>query len=197
LSSRLTQPTSLHLPARFAATAAATTGPPTATTSAARAPAATTSAATASAEAVAAATSAAAKAALGLGPRFIDIQRAAIHRVSIERGDSLIRLSFVCHFDECETAGTAGIAIRHDAGAIHNTVPFKQAAHCLFGNVEIQVADEDVLHSSPPVKFESKAHRRGNTKRDAQDTLVPDSRKLSNALRLYHGLSGGGKWVSD
>jgi hypothetical protein len=142
----------LNLPARFAATAAPAAGPPP-TAAAAGASAAATAAA---AEAVAA-TGAAARAALGLGPRFIDIQRAAIHRESIERGNSLIRLSFVFHLNECETAGTAGVAIRHDSGAIHDTVPCKQATHCLFGNVEIQVADEDVLHSKILLfKFESK-----------------------------------------
>ena len=106
-------------------------------------------AATAAAEAAAAA-AAAAEAAIRLGTGFVDIQRTAVHGVAVESGNRLIRLPFIFHFDERETARTAGIAIRHDAGAVHLAVPLEQAADSLFRGVEIEVAHEDVLHSNPP-----------------------------------------------
>ena len=104
-------------------------------------------AATAAAEAASTA-AAAAEAAIRLRPRFVDIQRAAVHGVAIESGNRLIRLPFVFHFDERETARTAGVTIRHDPGAIDLAIPFKQAADGFFRGVEVEVAHENILHSS-------------------------------------------------
>jgi hypothetical protein len=116
--------------ARFPATAATTAGAPAATT-------ATEGSATA-----------AARAAVGLGTGFVHIQCAPVQGIAIESGDGLIRLALILHFDEGETTGTSGLAIGHDSGTVHLAVAFEEAAHALFGCVEIQVAYEYVLHSS-------------------------------------------------
>jgi hypothetical protein len=134
------------LPAWFAAIAATTTA-------AARAPAtsaataAGTTAATPAAKSTAAA-SAAAKSAVRFRTGFVHVQRASIKGVSVESGNGLIRLAFIFHLDECETAGTAGFTICHDSGAVYLAVPLKEAAYTLFGGIEVQVAYEYVLHSS-------------------------------------------------
>jgi hypothetical protein len=124
-----------------ATTATATRAPATAATATAR-----TTAAAASKSAAAAAP--AAKAAVGFRTGFIHVQRASVKGVSIESGNGLIRLAFIFHLDECETAGTAGLTICHDSGAVYLAVPLKEAAYTLFGGIEIQVAYEYVLHSS-------------------------------------------------
>jgi hypothetical protein len=134
-----------ELPAGFAASAAtaaaATAGSPA--TTAAATTGATTTAAT---EASTAATTTA-EAAVGLGTGFVHIECPSVQRVTIERGNGLIRLAFIFHLDECETPGTSGFAIGHDSGAINLAVTFEEAADTLFGGVEIQVAYEYVLHS--------------------------------------------------
>src|SRR5947208_5526178 len=93
------------LPSRFAASAAAsaaTTGTTAAATTTAAGSAASTK------------TAAAAEAALRLGTGFVHVQRAAVQSISVERGDRLVRLALVFHFDECETAGTPGFTIGHN-----------------------------------------------------------------------------------
>jgi len=132
----------IQLPARFPAIAATSTMPAAAT--AASGPAATT---TAAAESAAAATTTAAESAVGLGTGFIDVQCASVEGVSIEGGNGLIRLAFIFHFDECETARPSGFAIRHNPGAIHLAVPFEEATNTLFTGIEVQVAYENILHS--------------------------------------------------
>jgi hypothetical protein len=129
-----------NLPAGFAPTAATTTAatsttrsPATASTSATRAPA-TTAATT--------------EAAVGLGTGFVYVESTSVQGVPIEGGNGLVRFAFVFHFDECETAGTSGLAICHDSGAINLAVAFEEASDALLGCVEIQVAYEYVLHSS-------------------------------------------------
>ena len=72
----------------------------------------------AAAAAESAASAAGRKTALRLGPRLVHVQRPAVHRVAVQGGDGLVRLLLVLHFHESEPAGTAGIAIRHDAGAV-------------------------------------------------------------------------------
>jgi hypothetical protein len=132
-----------RLPAWLAASAAPTTAT-------AWAPATTTAAtrtSTAAAESATATTAAAAEPAIGFGPRLIHIQRAAVHRVTIESGNRLIRFPFIFHFDKREPARTAGVAIRHDTCAVNLPIPLKQAAHGFFRNVEVEVAHKYVLHS--------------------------------------------------
>jgi hypothetical protein len=145
------------LPAGLAASAATTTA--TARTPATTAAAtAGSTAATAAAEATTA-TAATAEAAIGLGPGFIDIQRAPIESVSIESLNCLIRFRLILHFNEGESPGTAGIAIGHNSGAIDGAVSFEETAYRLFGCVEIQIAYENILHSNSSKQFESGAHR--------------------------------------
>jgi hypothetical protein len=135
------------LPAGFAATAAATgataSRPAATAATATRAPAATTT--TAEAAPTPATTTAAA---VGLGTGFVHIQCAAVQGVTVKGGNRLIRLAFILHLDESETARTSGFAICHDSGTVNLAVAFEEAANRLFGGVEIQVAYEYVLHSS-------------------------------------------------
>ena len=67
--------------------------------------------------------------------------------VAVKSGNRLVRFRFVLHFDKCEAARPAGIAVRHDARAVHLAVPFEQAAHRFFRNVEVEVAHKNILHS--------------------------------------------------
>jgi hypothetical protein len=133
------------LPAGFAARTAATTAaarPATAATASATRTSTTTTAAES------ASTSAStAESAVGFGTGFIDIQRASVQGVTVEGGNGLVRLAFIFHLDECETAGTSGFTIRHDSGTVDLAISFEEAANGLFGSIEIQVAYEYVLHS--------------------------------------------------
>src|SRR5206468_6499636 len=131
------------LPARFpacAATAAGATARPAA--------AATTTGASTTAATEASTATAAAETAVRFGTGFVHIQCTSVQSVSIESRNSLVRLAFIFHFDECETAGTPGFTICHDSGAIHLAIAFEEAADAFFGSIEIQVAYEYVLHSS-------------------------------------------------
>jgi hypothetical protein len=137
-----------RLPAGFAALSAATTGS-TARPATASATAATTGApASAATTEASAATPAAAKTAVGFGTGFVHIQCTSVQGVTIESGNGLIRLAFIFHFDERETAGTSGFTICHDPGTVNLAVAFEEAADALFRCVEIQVAYEYVLHTS-------------------------------------------------
>jgi hypothetical protein len=136
-----------RLPAGFSALAA-TTAPTTAGTPATAA-ATTARGAPATAATKAAATAATAtEAAVRFGTGFVYVKRTSIQGVPVESGNGLIRFAFIFHLDECETAGTSGLTICHDSGAINLAVAFEEAADALFGGVEIQVAYEYVLHSS-------------------------------------------------
>jgi hypothetical protein len=189
------------LPARFAAPTAATpatwpaTAAPTSTAGASATTPATTSAAT---EAVASTTGAAPKTPVRLGPGFIDVQRPAIHGVSVERRNRLVGLGFVFHFNKCEPARPAGVTICHNSGAVDRAVLFEQGPYCLFGNVEIQVADEDVFHSNPPVNLKAAhrlkaAHGEGSTKRKLQNALGRIRESLSNAISTITWEEAGSK----
>src|ERR1039458_6996739 len=174
------------LPARFPPAAAATT-------TAAGTPATTT----ATTAVTAAAATATAESAIRFGPRFIHVQRASPHGEPVERGNRLVRLCFVVHYDEGKPARTAGIAIRHNVRAAHLPVLLEQAAHSLFSCLKIEVAHENLLHSflllidAGLIEEETKA---GKCSRRSRNSL-PDSRKLSNALQIYHARTVRGKWV--
>src|ERR1039458_3584673 len=173
----------VSLPARFAPSAATTTTAAPGTPSAA-----TTAAGTA-------ATATAAECAIRFGPRFIHIQRASPHGESVECGNRLVRLRFVIHLDKGKPARTAGIAICHDVRAAHLAVLLEQAAHSLFRCLKIEVAHENLLHSllllidAGLIEEETKA---GKCSRRSRNSL-PDSRKLSNALQIYHARTARGK----
>jgi hypothetical protein len=127
-----------RLPAGFPATAPTARFPATA--------AATGTSTTASAATEASAT--AARGAIGFRTGFVHIQCPSVQGVTVEGGNGLIRLAFIFHLDERETAGTSGLTICHDSGTVNLAVAFEEAADALFGGVKIQVAYEYVLHSS-------------------------------------------------
>src|ERR1035437_1318973 len=130
-----------RLPAGFPATATTAAAPT------ARFPAtAATVMSTASAATEASAT--ATRGAIGFRTGFVHIQCPSVQGVTVEGGNGLIRLAFVFHLDERETAGTSGLTICHDSGTVNLAVAFEEAADALFGGVKIQIAYEYVLHSS-------------------------------------------------
>jgi hypothetical protein len=132
-----------RLPAGFPATAAAAAAPT------ARFPATATAAGTSTtASAATEASATAARGAIGFRTGFVHIQCPSVQGVTVEGGNGLIRLAFIFHLDERETAGTSGLTICHDSGTVNLAVAFEEAADALFGGVKIQVAYEYVLHSS-------------------------------------------------
>src|ERR1019366_6938819 len=95
-----------RLPAGFPATAATAAAPT------ARFPATATAATTGTSTTASAATEAsatAARGAIGFRTGFVHIQCPSVQGVTVEGGNGLIRLAFIFHLDERETAGTSGL----------------------------------------------------------------------------------------
>jgi hypothetical protein len=67
---------------------------------------------------------------------------------AIEGCDGFVALFRVGHFYKPETARAAGVAISHDADAIHLSVRREQLAQFVFPGVEIQIAHEYILHAN-------------------------------------------------
>jgi hypothetical protein len=118
----------VRLPARSAATATTTT--------------------TAATTATAGATTTA-SAASGLRTGFIDVQRAAIHFLAIELGDSRFRIAALGHFDKCKTTGLAAVAVRYDVNALDAAILRKSLLQVFLRGLVTQVSDKDIRHSVP------------------------------------------------
>src|SRR5438045_973250 len=102
-------------PAGFATVAAAATATTTTGTPAA---AATGTAPATTAKAAVSTAAGRAKAALRFGSRFVDVEGAALHLISVQGRDCLVGLGFILHLHESEPARAAGLAISHDSGAV-------------------------------------------------------------------------------
>jgi hypothetical protein len=102
------------------------------------------------AAAVAPKTTAATTASLRFRPSFINIDGAAAHLASVERGDCFLAVFVVGHFNETEAPRPPGIAVHHDADAIHWPVGFKRLPEFVLICVETEIADKDVFHGSAP-----------------------------------------------
>jgi hypothetical protein len=74
----------------------------------------------------------AAPGALCLGPRLVDVDRAAADLRSIQRSDRFLAIFVARHFYETKAARASGIAIRHNAHAVDLTVPFKNLSKFVF-----------------------------------------------------------------
>jgi hypothetical protein len=102
------------------------------------------------AAAVAPKTTAATTASLRFRPSFINIDGAAAHLASVERGDCFLAVFVVGHFNETEAPRTSGIAVHHDADAIHWPIGFEGLPEFVLICVETEIADKDVFHGSAP-----------------------------------------------
>ena len=89
---------------------------------------------------VAAKTTTAATAALRLRTCFIDIDGAAAH----------VAVLVVRHFNESEAPRTSGIAVHHDADAIHWPVGLEGLPEFVLICVETEITDKDVFHGAAP-----------------------------------------------
>jgi hypothetical protein len=148
-----------------------------------RLPASAAAAAAATAIATAASTTttaAAGCAAFCLGARFVHIESAASHLVSIQGRDRLFAVFGIRHFDEAKTARTAGVAVRHDRHSIDLSILFEQLAELIFPSVETEIPNEDIFHAkaSVPELFESGCLRR---EREKAKPLVVGRANSSNA----------------
>jgi hypothetical protein len=103
------------------------------------------SAASATAIPAAAATSTT-SATLDLGSGFVDVERASPNLSAVECRDGFIALFGVAHFHKAEAARAAGVAVRHDADAVHLPMGFEKFAQFIFPGIEVEVANENIFH---------------------------------------------------
>jgi len=96
---------------------------------------------------VAVATVSASRRTVSLGPGFIDVQRSAIEISAIQGVDGAVPFSIAAHFDKCEAAGLAGIAVRNNVDTIDGSVRFKHGTECFFGCAEAEISYENIFHS--------------------------------------------------
>ena len=95
----------------------------------------------------AAAESASAATTLGLGTRFVDVERPSIKVGAVQTGDGLVGLTVVRHFDKCKTARTAGITIGYDIHSRNAAVRLEERADGGISGIKIQIAYKNILHS--------------------------------------------------
>jgi hypothetical protein len=84
---------------------------------------------------------------LRLRTRLVHVERPSIQGVAVQGVNRLVGFRFVGHFHKGKTARAASFTIGHDTGAIDGAVPFKQTAQRFLSRVEVQVADENILHT--------------------------------------------------
>jgi hypothetical protein len=116
-----------QLPARFFATAAAkvvATAAPTTPV----APAPTTKS-----TAPSAAPAAATKAALWLGPGFVDHERAPVELMLVQLADSSLRFLIRAHLDEGEAAGSSSSHVAHHADGVDLASAAEQFSELILG----------------------------------------------------------------
>jgi hypothetical protein len=168
--------------ATAATTAAAAAEAATATTAAAAAVAAAATAAAATVTATAttaAATTATTEATTAtflawLG--FVDTQRTTVDVSAVQRLDRTLSILLGCHFDECKTTRTTGIAVEHDLDVCDlAAVPFKGGAQGVLGGLKREVANVQsrshrYLTISSPFLYRAASATKG------QKALVHDSR---------------------
>ena len=96
------------------------------------------------------AATAATTASLRFRPSFVNIDGAAAHLASVERGDCFLAVFVVGHFNETEAPRPSRIAVHHDADTIHWPVGFEGLPEFVLVGVEAEIADKDVFHGSAP-----------------------------------------------
>src|SRR4051794_22736030 len=80
---------------------------------------ATAAATVSSAATTAAGTAAKSATALRLRPRFVHVHGPAIQVGAIQRSDSILGISPLCHFHECKAAGLTAVAVCNDIHALY------------------------------------------------------------------------------
>ena len=85
---------------------------------------------------------------LGLGTRFIDVQRAAFEIRAVQAGDSPVGFLGVAHLDKRKAAGTAGITIRNQIDTVDRPILLEHGTNRRIGSGKIQIADKNILHFS-------------------------------------------------
>jgi hypothetical protein len=144
---------------------AATAAAVTATVAAFSAPASTIAAA---ATAITEASASAAAGVLGFGTGFIYVESAAADLRAVQCGDGFVALFVVGHFHKTKAAGASGIAVGHDADAIHWSIGFEDLAKFVFRSIEVQVPHKNVFQSPPRALL-------SNCELDAADWQVGDT----------------------
>ena len=98
---------------------------------------------------------------------------------AIQRGNGLLGLVRVHHFDEREAARAARVAVLDQKNRVDLAVGFKRRPDFVFGRGEIEIADVESLHESPRLEIESglRPGRRGRSSlseatSDGQPSLV-------------------------
>jgi len=86
---------------------------------------------------------------LALGTSFIHVQGTSAEVRGVQSIDGAIRLVRIGHFHKTKTARSSGVTILHDADAFYGSIFFKQGAHRFFGSTEIEISDENILHTTP------------------------------------------------
>jgi len=97
-------------------------------------PTATATAAVASAAATTIATAATstASAALDLGPRFVDVERASANLRAVQGRNGFFSVFPTGHFDEAKAARAPCVPVRHDADSVHLPMYLEELAQFVF-----------------------------------------------------------------
>lgn len=120
---------------------------------------------------IAAATTTAAACTLGLRARLIYIDRPTAELAAIQSGNCLLAFFCVGHLYETKATRTPGLTIRQNAHAIHLPVRLEQLAQLIFGCVEAEIANKNVLHSCPFFLSANRRKRPANRKLLDQGSL--------------------------
>jgi hypothetical protein len=126
---------------------------------------------------------------LGFGARLVHIQRPSPQLAAVECGDSFVAFFRVHHFDETESARTAGIAISQDRNAVHLSVCLEHLSQLIFRGVEIEIAHEDILHALCPCLSYLSVADFGEVAADSQLDLTSGAGGQSNAEASIAGFA--------
>lgn len=85
--------------------------------------------------------------AMQLRTSFVHCHRTAIQNRSVQRSNSRLTFSDLCHLHESEAARFAGVAVLDDCDGLNRTVRCEQTSQLLLGRVAIQVPHENVRHN--------------------------------------------------
>ncbi len=69
---------------------------------------------------------------------------------TVESVDCRVPFRIDAHFDEGESPGLSGVAIRHYVNALYGSLRIKHGAECIFGRPEAEITYKNILHFSFP-----------------------------------------------
>jgi len=79
---------------------------------------------------------------------FVNVQGPAVKFRPVQRFDRAIAFGIHAHFHEAEAARLTGLAIGHNADAVHGPICFKHRPQCIFGRPEAEVSYKNVFQVS-------------------------------------------------